>query len=166
MPKLLRGHCLALSVVELTRRHILVDDWLSHGAFRLFKDDRDDEQVQATAQAFLSGGGGILSVVWERGSYRGEVTSRATAIRGYRQWLLTCEGCGRGCRKLLVAPSGRVACGRCLGVRYPDQRRQRSWASSVWLAVYDPGAFTRQPGRQEGLYRWGVGEIRRLGLKR
>lgn len=164
-PKLLRGHCLSLNVVELARRRILVDNARPYGSIRLFTDDPDGDQVAASARGFLSNGGGLVKVVWDRGFLSTMVESRPTAIRGYRHWTLTCGSCGRACKKLLAPPRGDSACYRCLGVRYPDKRRQRSWASAVWLAAMMPDSFEGGPRQHEALYEWGVGEIRRLGLK-
>jgi hypothetical protein len=167
-PRLLRELCLTLSVVELSRRRLLIDNWRGFGTVRLFNHDPDDEdQPRANVRSFISGGGGILKVSLPRGGECViEVTSRQTAIPGYRQWLLTCGKCGRACRKLLVPPIGVVACAKCVVVRYPDQRRQRSMASVLRLAAFNPGILTRSKVRQEGLRRWAIGEFRRLGLTR
>jgi len=139
MPKPLRADCLALAVTELCRGKILTPEGLSYsrtyGPIRLLVADPLDEQVAGSARGFISNGAGLVKVTWDGGGVAANVESRPSKIDNYRPWVLLCPTCHKDKRKLLVTPSKKVGCARCLEVRYPDQRRRLSWGS--WVREQD-----------------------------
>jgi hypothetical protein len=167
--RLLRGLCLGLHVVELARRRILLDNSRTHGPIRLFNDDPDSAQVRAHARGFLGRGVGLVKIFsHETGEVAADVASGPSSIKGYSPWSLLCPLCHRQCRRLLIPPprAGGLGCTRCLHVKYPDRRRQRSWPSTLWLGATRPALVTDNPRERERLRAWAVAEIRRLGLTR
>lgn len=139
MPKPLRADCLALAITELCRGKILTPEGLSfsrtHGPIRLLVADPLDEQVGANARGFITSGAGLVKVTWDGGGVAVNVESRPSKIEGYRPWVLLCPCCHGDKRKLLITLSGELGCSKCLGVRYPDQRRRLSWGS--WVKAQD-----------------------------
>lgn len=139
MPKPLRADCLALVVTELCRGKILTPEGLSYsrtyGPIRLLVADPLDEQVAGSARGFISNGAGLVKVTWDGGGVAVNVVTRPSKIDGYNPWVLLCPLCHGDKRKLLITLSGQLGCAKCLGVRYPDQRRRLSWGS--WVKEQD-----------------------------
>lgn len=63
------------------------------------------------------------------------VTLVPTPLRT-KMWLLACPACHRRCRSLYVASQATLCCGRCAGVRHPDQRTSGSGRGRLQRCVH------------------------------
>ena len=63
------------------------------------------------------------------------VTPVLTPLRT-KMWLLICPSCHRRCRALFVASQATLCCGRCAGMRHPDQRTSGSGRGRLQRCVH------------------------------